>query len=114
MEEITKTENISDAEEIIRNLPKVENMTSERGNDIPNQCIIRGRGFTLFQSYDSPIALNLRGQIYIFPDWDYSVTTGKYRNQFLNETKAETESKIKAGVYIYIDHADYDKVLENA
>jgi hypothetical protein len=24
--------------------------------------------------------------------WDYSVTTGKYRNQFLGETKRETEN----------------------
>ena len=31
--------------------------------------------------------------------WDYSVTTGKYRNIFLNETKKETEKKIKDGVY---------------
>ena len=31
--------------------------------------------------------------------WDYSVTTGKYRNQFLNETKKETEAKIKSGEY---------------
>ena len=32
--------------------------------------------------------------------WDYSVTTGKYRNIFLNETEKETEAKIKSGEYI--------------
>jgi hypothetical protein len=31
--------------------------------------------------------------------WDYSRTTGKYRNLFLEESKAETESKIKKGIY---------------
>ena len=31
--------------------------------------------------------------------WDYSVTTGKYRNQFLGENKAETLKKIKSGEY---------------
>jgi hypothetical protein len=31
--------------------------------------------------------------------WDYSVTTGKYRNIFLNETKKETEKKIANGTY---------------
>jgi hypothetical protein len=32
--------------------------------------------------------------------WDYSKTTGKYRNLFLGETKSETEKKIKSGEYI--------------
>ena len=31
--------------------------------------------------------------------WDYSHTTGKYRNQFLGENKAETEANIKSGEY---------------
>jgi len=35
--------------------------------------------------------------------WDYSRTTGKYRNIFLNETKRETEKKIKSGAYILKD-----------
>ena len=35
--------------------------------------------------------------------WDYSVTTGKYRNQFLGETKAETQKKIDSGEYILTD-----------
>ena len=35
--------------------------------------------------------------------WNYSVTTGKYRNQFLGETKKETEAKIKSGEYILTD-----------
>ena len=35
--------------------------------------------------------------------WDYSRTTGKYRNMFLGETKRETEKKIKSGAYILKD-----------
>ena len=35
--------------------------------------------------------------------WDYSRTTGKYRNIFLGETKRETEKKIKSGAYILKD-----------
>jgi len=35
--------------------------------------------------------------------WDYSRTTGKYRNLFLQECKAETEKKIESGEYILID-----------
>ena len=43
------------------------------------------------------------GKTYIFRNWDYSVTTGKYRNQFLNETKKETLAKLKSGEYIAVD-----------
>ena len=93
---------------------KVENMTSNRGNKVANQFVIidHGRGalgnFTerrSFQSYDSVIAT-----ITEWPDstkteidstyWDYSVTTSKYRNQFLGETKKETQAKIDSGEYI--------------
>ena len=35
--------------------------------------------------------------------WDYSKTTGKYRNQFLGETKKETQAKIDSGEYILTD-----------
>jgi hypothetical protein len=31
--------------------------------------------------------------------WDYSATTGKYRNDFLNEDKKTTARKIKDGTY---------------
>lgn len=93
---------------------KIQNMTSSRGNKVANQFILteEGRGalgnFTYretFQSYNSVIAVRTR-----WPDkevevkldaryWDYSTTTGKYRNQFLGETKAETQKKIDAGIY---------------
>ena len=96
---------------------RVQNMTSPRGNTVPNQFIItdEGRGalgnFTkreVFQSYDSVIAIRT-----IWPDktrveldrntWDYSVTTSRYRNLFLNENTAETKRKIASGEYILTD-----------
>lgn len=92
---------------------KVENMMSSNGNKVANQFVISEWGELVngtpyrketFQSYDSVIAVKT-----ILPDttevvldptfWDYSKTTGKYRNIFLGETKAETEKKIKSGVY---------------
>jgi hypothetical protein len=88
---------------VMNNIPKVENMQSNNGNDIPNQFIINNNDFTLFQSYNSPIALKMNGKTYLFKDWDYSKTTGKYRNQFLNETKKETFEKLKSGLYIAVD-----------
>jgi hypothetical protein len=106
---------------------KVENMTSSRGNKIANQFLINEklekhhykylckkynvkfqegiRYFrTAFQSYNSTIVIILSNgynQNILLDNntWDYSVTTGKYRNMFLSENKKETEKKIKEGLY---------------
>ena len=76
---------------------KVENMTSNKGNKIANQFIVhsehKGQNGLFFQSYSSVIAFRPASGASICLDrgtWDYSVTTGKYRNQFLGETKKET------------------------
>lgn len=89
-------------------------MNSARtGKKVANQFIIieEGRGALgnfirreTFQSYGSVIAIKI-----IWPDstdivldasyWDYSVTTGKYRNEFLGEKKPETLKKIANGIY---------------
>lgn len=82
----------------------VKNMQSSNGNDIPNQFIIDTEDGVYFQSYKSVIALKKNGQVLLDERyWDYSVTTGKYRNQFLGETKKETEKKIKSGEYKLVD-----------
>lgn len=83
---------------------KVTNMLSTNGNRVPNQFIINNNGEEYFQSYNSIIAKKSKGKIYlddIF--WDYSVTTGKYRNDFLGEGIAETRKKIASGEYILTD-----------
>lgn len=95
---------------------KVENMVSNRGNKVSNQFIIRtvsDNGLvdeSVFQSYDSAIAkiAYLKGKMepVVMLDkvyWDYSVTTSRYRNQFLGETKKETQAKIDSGEYILTD-----------
>ena len=80
---------------------KVENMTSARGNTVPNQFIITDNGDEYFQSYKSIIAKRSEGKIYLDDYyWDYSTTTGKYRNEFLGEGIAETRKKIASGEYI--------------
>lgn len=85
---------------------KVKNMTSHKGNKIANQFVIETEEGTYFQSYDSVIAFipnndgMIRGVITLDSVyWDYSVTTGKYRNMFLGECKAETKEKIAEGQY---------------
>jgi hypothetical protein len=89
---------------------KVQNMTSNRtGREVPNQFVITDdNGVTYFQSYKTIIAKvmpghPLSGEVILDHNWDYSKTTGKYRNQFLRESKKETEAKIKAGIYIVTD-----------
>lgn len=83
---------------------KVENMRSSRGNKVPNQFIITDNGDEYFQSYRSIIAKRSKGKIYLDDVfWDYSRTTGKYRNEFLGEGIAETRKKIKSGEYILTD-----------
>lgn len=92
-------------------------MTGRTGREVANQFIIteEGRGALgnfikreTFQSYSSVIAVRT-----IWEDgtrveldetyWDYSTTTGKYRNQFLGEDKAETMKKIKNGTYTLVN-----------
>lgn len=100
---------------------RVSNMTSNSGNKVANQFLITLREkpesindlmtsedlqVIYFQSYDSVIAKKniLTDEITLDKNyWDYSVTTGKYRNQFLNENKAETVKKIKSGEYKLAD-----------
>lgn len=79
---------------------KVSNMRSSRGNDIANQFIITDGNKEIFQSYNSIIAVNEGGKITLDETyWDYSATTGKYRNQFLGEGIAVTREKIASGEY---------------
>jgi hypothetical protein len=90
---------------------KVQNMTSSSGNKVANQFIIDDRNKAYFQSYDSLIAVKITECDQSLPltikldskYWDYSVTTSKYRNQFLGETKKETQAKIDSGEYILTD-----------
>jgi hypothetical protein len=81
---------------------RVRNMTSNRsGREIANQFIIKDdNGYTYFQSYQSIIIKQGHGETILDSySWDYSTTTGKYRNQFLGETKKDTERKIANGTY---------------
>jgi len=110
---------------------KVSNMEGGNGNPVPNQFIITTDTEEYFQSYQSVIAYrpfdpksvhveffakypdaekSIDAGIQILPSvyldcnkWDYSVTTGRYRNQFLGETKKETQAKIDSGEYALVD-----------
>jgi len=81
----------------------VRQMDGKHG-PVRNQLIIQTDKGVVFQSYRSIIAAEVDGKTFLDKKtWDYSVTTGKYRNAFLGECKAETERKIKSGQYILAD-----------
>jgi hypothetical protein len=87
---------------------KVSQMKNNNGQPVKNQFILFDSEFTAFQSYDTIIVKTVFEdgirQVYLdINSWDYSRTTGKYRNEFLGETKKETEKKIKSGEYKLID-----------
>ena len=87
-------------------LSTVKNMISSSGNAVANQFIIEHEnGSSVFQSYNSIIVhIDHTGTVTLDRKfWDYSKTTGKYRNQFLRETKKETEKKIESGEYKLAD-----------
>ena len=101
---------------------KVTNMIGRSGKAVKNQFIIQmgtvkgfenGRSIMVdrcFQSYDSIIALrgvdvDTSGLVTYLDKatWNCSPTTSKYRNQFLGETKKDTQQKIDDGTYILTD-----------
>lgn len=65
---------------------KVRNMVSKNsGKEVANQFVISDGGKVLFQSYESPIVEidNDEKTVTVYRYYDYSKTTGKYRNQFM-------------------------------
>ena len=72
-----------------------------------NQFLINTDKGVYFQSYDSIIAFkpyDIHKPVELDETyWDYSNTTGKFRNKFLHETKVITMKKIRNGTYILTD-----------
>lgn len=84
---------------------KVSSMTSNNSyREVPNQFIIETDNAIIFQSYNTIIAKKESGKIYLDENkWKYSITTSKYRNQFLGLTTKETEKMIKEGKIELVD-----------
>ena len=80
---------------------KVYNMTSPNGNKVANQFEIYTSKGKYFQSYNSIIAfIDNNGKVFLDEDsWDYSRTTSKYRNLFLNKNTQEIKQLINEGEY---------------
>ena len=81
---------------------KVSNMCSNNGNQVPNQFIIDNGNKTIFQSYQTIVAVKENGKVTLDSNaLEYSSTTLKYLKQFLNtnETKKSLYAKIESGFY---------------
>lgn len=80
------------------------NILSRNGHPRPDQTIIEEGNKEIFVSYGTRIVERKNGQVRLDRKfWNYSQTTGKYRNMFLRETRSQTEQKIKQGVYKLAD-----------
>lgn len=83
---------------------KVTTITSFGGNPIPTQVIVNDNGITWFTSYGRNIVkITPEGVFLDEKYWNFSKTTGKYRNIFLNEDKKATDKKIKSGEYTLVN-----------
>ena len=87
---------------------KVSNMLSSRGNKVANQFIITDGNKETFQSYDTVIAVidrdaNPTTTTLDENAWNYSVTTSKYRNKFLDCSTRECVKRIESGEYKLAD-----------
>jgi len=79
-----------------------EKMKTKFGNDSKDQVIVHDGDRSVFVSYGTPIAeIAGYGRAVTLDEdyWNYSVTTGQYRNKFLGEGVADTRKKIKDGTY---------------
>lgn len=80
-------------------------MQTRGGNYTKDQCIVYDSEYTLFVSYDTVIVKTtfVDGIRVVYLDeeyYNYSNTTIRYRNEFLGETSAEVNKKIKDGTYL--------------
>ena len=82
---------------------RVKNMRSSKGNNIPNLFVIYTNKGEYFQSYSTIIGYYRYKDQQTFLDkdsWDYSVTTGKYRNMWTGDYGIkETREHIANGKY---------------
>ena len=87
----------------MRTKAKVTTFYTRGGSIASEQYIINipwvGR---YFQSYSRIVAfIDTEGKVFLDEDyWGFSVTTGKYRNEFLGEDKQTTIGKINSWEYI--------------
>lgn len=83
---------------------KVIPVRNEFGNVVKNQYTYWDGQDFVFQSYDDIVVRQTPDQIYLDQNaYNASVTTRKYRNQFLNMTDAEVSEAIQTNDLVLMD-----------
>lgn len=93
----------------------VRNMVSPRtGKEVANQFIINDGNKLVFQSYESMIVEydKMNNSITFGKDWNYSNTTSKYRNEFLNMYFPELADTKKLKTIAQVAKAQTDNTIE--
>ena len=88
------------------------NLVNERTKQrIPNQFIILDERNIIFQSYNSMIVRinSALKKIYVYPDYNYSKTTNKYRNQFMDSQGFHNMATLKG----FREALEAGKVVDN-
>lgn len=108
----------------MKRIPRVRNMVGHGDRAVANQFEIFTDDGVYFQSYSTIITYQSNGKVTLDRyNWDYSTTTGKYRNIFLGEKKSETERKIKTAarvkfpghrLYTFFEHGHWWLRFEDA
>jgi len=79
-------------------------LKTKYGNTPRDQFIRNINEYSIFFSYNAPIVAKKDDKILLDSSkWNFSNTTGFYRNQFLDESIVETKKKIKSGLYVLTD-----------
>ena len=89
----------------------INNMKSNKERTVPNQYVIRLDNCDVFQSYETVIAIRDYDldEVYLNKEYyDYSKTTSKYRNKYLELTTKEIEQKIKSKEFVLVNHKDME------
>jgi hypothetical protein len=76
-----------------------------------NQVVLANfeTGGQIFQSYDSIIAIRIRGGVKLSEHYNYSRTTMKYLGKFLNMNAKEIHQAVKDGIFkVSIDTSGMD------
>lgn len=78
-------------------------MCTASGSSSPDQKIVNTKYGKLFRSYNTNICFKTYDKVYLSENWEYSRTTMKYLNRFLNGTSAkEIRANILSGKYILV------------
>ena len=89
-----------------------ENMPTAGGKKAPNHLKLYYKNGVFLKSYNSIIAIKflntvederLKGKVVLGCYYDYSSTTGKYRNAFLQESLKYTRHQLEVGTHLYCE-----------